>query len=242
MIVDIDREQDRLIPDEMRQVKRRRSRWRMVVLTILAAVVLAGIGAAIYWHSLKSTPQYSLALLIDASDRDDAATVNKLVDVDAVVDDFTPQILDKAVDLYGRGLPPQVISRLKGVAGPVLPAIKDRARASLPKLIRDRVERFGNVPFPAMVVGAGYYLDIKTEGDKATASGKTEDRPLEIIMKRSGDHWTIVGVKDDALATEIARRVGQELIGLVQGGPQMRNTLGPADVVDLLKKAQEILQ
>ena len=48
-----------------------------------------------YWQSIKTTPQYSLALLVDAARRDDQAEIDKLVNVDAVVDDFVPQITDK---------------------------------------------------------------------------------------------------------------------------------------------------
>ena len=64
----------------------------------------------------RSTPQYSLALLIDAARRDDKQQVGTLVDTDKVVDGFVPEIIDSAVDLYGRGLPPETIANLTFVA------------------------------------------------------------------------------------------------------------------------------
>ena len=79
---------------------------------VLAVVAIAGIGGFLYYQSLKRTPQYSLALLVDAAKRDDKTEIESLIDINAVVDDFMPQVTDKAVELYGRGLPPQVIDRV----------------------------------------------------------------------------------------------------------------------------------
>src|SRR5689334_8666797 len=84
----------------------RRKRVLAMVAGILGAVIAVGlIGGYLYWRSFYGTPQYSLALLIDAAKRDDKVAVDDLVDIDAVVDDFLPQITTKAVELYGRGIP-----------------------------------------------------------------------------------------------------------------------------------------
>ncbi len=95
------------------------SRSRKVVTTVAAVLGLLVLGAIlggyIYWRSFADTPQYSLALLVDAARRDDQAKVDEIVAVDAIVDDFVPQITDKAVELYGRGLPPQTIARVAKV-------------------------------------------------------------------------------------------------------------------------------
>ncbi len=134
-------------------------------LVLLSVLLIAGIGGFIYYQSLKSTPQYSIALLIDAAKRDDKAAIDRLVDTNAVVDDFVPQITNKAIELYGRGLPPAVLERVQLLAQPLLPAVKERARAELPRVIRERSERFGYVPFFGMVLGADKYLDIEVTGD-----------------------------------------------------------------------------
>ena len=115
------------------------------VLGIFAGIVasfllIAAVGGFFYWRHLQTTPQYSLALLVDAARRDDQAAVDKYVDTDAVVDDFVPQITDKAVELYGRGLSPVVLKRIAIFAAPVLPTVKVRARAELPRLLRERKE------------------------------------------------------------------------------------------------------
>ena len=107
---------------------RKKSRFRkyiLVALGVLAALALVGtIGFYFYWQSLRDTPEYSLALIVDAAKKNDQKTVNDLVDIDAVVDDFLPQITTKAVELYGRGLQPDIIQRVARVAAPVMPAVK----------------------------------------------------------------------------------------------------------------------
>ncbi|MEP6944580.1 MAG: hypothetical protein ABJA02_01595 [Acidobacteriota bacterium] len=227
-------------------VKRRR--WpRILGLTagILSVIVLSGIVIGyFYWQTIKVTPQYSLALLVSAAKNDDKAETAKLVNIDSVVDDFIPQVTGKAVELYGKGLPPKIVGQLAQLAAPIVPAVKERARVELPRIIRERVEQFRNVPFAAMVIGAGRYLDIKVDGDNAVVSSKLPDHPLELKMRRSGDRWQIVGVRDDDLATDIARKIGQDIIAIaVNGGVRKTaDTLGVGNLTDLLRKAEELVK
>lgn len=224
-------------------IKRRKS-WKAIIGALLGVLVFFGIGGYLYWRSFYGTPQYSLALLVDAAKRDDKATVDSLVDTSAVVDDFVPQIAVKAAEMYGKGLPTSVLEKLVRVATPILPAVKDRARTELPRVIRERSQRFGDVPFFAMVVGASRYLDIVVDGDNATVKSKLVDRPFEVKMRRRGDNWQIVGVKDEALATDIARTVGQELIAIATGGLNKKtgDKLGVGNISDLLRQAEELVR
>lgn len=224
--------------------KRRYAKPLKIAAIALAAVVLIGaFGGYLYWQSVKGTPQYSLALLVDAAKHDDQTAIDQLVDVDSVVDDFLPQITKKAVELYGRGLPSKVVESVAQLSLPIVPAIKDRARAELPRVIRERSERFGNVPFAAMVLGAGRYLDISVTGDIAQIKSKIPDRPLEVKMRRNGTRWRIVGVKDEPLATQIAQKIGQEIIAIASNGGinDAGEKLGVKNLTGLLRKAEEIL-
>lgn len=219
------------------------------ILSIFAAIVgvillVSAIGGYFYWQSLKKTPQYSLALLIDAARNEDQKTIDSLVDTNAVVDDFLPQITDKAVELYGKGLPQATISKVAQVAAPVLPAIKDRARAELPRVIREKTDKFSSVPFFAIVIGADRYLEIDQTGDVATIKSKIVERPLEVKMKKNGDKWQVVGVKDEQLATRIAQKIGQEIIAVATKGGIRKagETLGIKNLQDLLNQAEDILR
>lgn len=216
-----------------------------VLAAIFAVIALiAAVGGYFYWQSLKKTPQYSLALLVDAARNNDQKTIDTLVDTNAVVDDFMPQITTKAVELYGKGLPPQMIARVAQAAAPVLPAIKERARAELPALIRDQTESLANVPFAAVVLSASRYLDITQNGETATIKSKIQDQPLELTMKKNGDRWQVIAIKDDRLATKIAQKIGQEIIAVATKGGinKAGESLGIKNLQDLLKQTNDILK
>ncbi len=182
---------------------------------VLAALLLVGtVVGYFYWQNLKTTPQYSLALLVDAARRNDQQAIDELVDTDAVVESFLPQVTDKAVELYGKNLPADKIAKVKDAATPLMPAIKARARQEVPRVIAEKTDKFSGIPYWAIAIGASYYLDVKQDGETATIVSKIPERQFELTMKRKGDKWRVVGIKDDALAKRIAETIGQELIAI----------------------------
>ena len=191
---------------------------KIMVAVLLLFAVVAGVGLFFYWQYLKTTPQYSLALLVDAAKRDDLAQVEKLIDSDAVVDDMMPQVVAKAVDRYGRGVPSALVARAVLATTPLMPALKQRVRPELPDLIRRETESISRTPFPLLVVGADRYLDIQTDGNMATIKKKDRENATEIRMERNGKGWKIVGLRDEKFAGEIAQRVGQEIMSVVTSG------------------------
>jgi hypothetical protein len=209
------------------------------VLTVLF-VIAGALGGYFYWRNLKTTPQYSLALLVDAARRDDQKTIDELVDTDAVVEDFMPQITDKAVELYGRGLAPATIQKVAQIAVPFMPAVKQRARAEVPNLIREKTSRFETIPFWAIAAGAERYLEIIDEGERAFVRSKIQDRPLEVALKRNGERWQIVAVKDEVLARRIAERIGQDLITGAKNGSLKKagEQFGVSNLEDTLRGAE----
>lgn len=221
-------------------------RKRLLIIAIVLGFVASGcgVGSYLYWQRLKATPQYSLALLIDAARRGDQPIVDELVDSDAMVDDFVPQIIEKAVELYGRGLPPSLVSRITSVATPLMPAIRERARSELPNLIRKETARFEGVPFAAMVIGADWYLDIVVDGEDATIRSKLPRHSFEVRMRRVGSRWQIVGIRDAQLATRVAQAIGQQIIGAASKGDlrQAANELGIGDFKDMIREAEKIFE
>jgi len=228
----------------VRERGKRRKVLKVLAGAVLVLLVAGGIAGYFYWQNLKKTPQYSLALLVDAARREDQKTIDEVINTNAVVDDFMPQITGKAIELYGRGLPPETISRISLIAQPVMPAIKERARDALPKMIRDKTSKFQNIPFWAMAAGAERYLEIRIEGDIAYVKSKVPDRPLEVTMRRNGEKWQIVGVKDEELATRIAEKVGQSIIALASktGVNAAGERLGIKNLQDVLNQARDLLE
>ena len=211
----------------------------------LTLAVVALIGGLIYYHQLKSSPQYSLALLVDAAKRDDTDEVDAIVDIDAVVEDFMPQVTAKAIELYGRGMSPEAIQKATLLAKPLMPAVKDRARAELPRVIRERTAKYGDVPFFAMVMGASRYLDIAVTDDIAVVNSKLESHPLEMKMQWNGDRWQIVGVRDEKVAAGIAQKIGQQIIAIATlgGGKDPAEKFGGiGNLTNTLRQAEELVK
>lgn len=239
-------------PGKIAGVEEQPKKKRGVFVKVLGAlgVVLAGlllIGGLVgyfYWQSLKTTPQYSLALLVDAARRDDREQMEKLVDTEAVVDSFIPQVTDKAVELYGRNLPPQQISKVKDTAAPLLPAIKQRAKEELPRVIREKTQPFESAPWWAIALAADRVVEIRAEGEAAYIKSKIPDREIELTMKKNGDLWRVVAIKDEPLARRIAEKIGQELIAAStkDGARKAGEKLGVQNLQDMMKKVQDIFK
>ena len=211
--------------------------FKILAAALLLILIAGALGGYFYWRHLKTTPQYSLALLVEAARRDDEKMIDTLVNTDAVVDDFVPQITDKAVELYGRGVAPATIQKLASSIAPFLPAIKERAKAELPGLIREKTQPFEKIPFWAIAVGANRYLDITQEGERAFIKSKIEEVSLSLILKRSGENWQVIAVKDEVLARKIAEKIGQDLISLAKkdGIKKTGEKLGIPDLEDIFK-------
>lgn len=216
------------------------------ILSILAFIVLliGAIGGYFYWQSVKKTPQYSLALLVDAARRDDKEKVAQLIDTEQVVNSFAPQITEKAVELYGRNIPAPIIAKVAQFVTPLMPVIKDQAKKELPNIIREKTEKFDNVPYWAIALGADRALDIKIEGDTAHITSKIPTKPLDVTMKRDGDLWKVVALKDDRLAQKIAEKIGQQLMALASKGnlENAQKQLGVDKLGDMLKNLNDILK
>lgn len=214
-------------------------------LKILGCVLfVALIGGFFYWQSVKRSPQYSLALLVDAARRDDREQIDKIVDTESVVQNFMPQITDKAVELYGRNLPTDILSKVAQAATPFMPGIKQRARDELPRLIRERTAAYEKVPYWMIALGANRAVDVKIDRDEARVTSKIKDRPVELIMKREGDLWRIVAVKDDVLARKIAEKVGQEIIAMANkdGLNRTLDKLGVPGLKDIIEGLEGVFK
>jgi len=182
-----------------------------VVLLILGGIVGAGlgIGGYFYWQNFKSKPGYSLALLIEAGQRDDQQAINELIDTDKVVEDYAAQVKEQAKNN------PIVIGPLKGILEKYLnqnmPQIKEKAREEINGRIKEVGQKAEGKPFIVYALALPWVIGITEEGDKATASINYITNTIEIKMERNGDKWKIVGVKDDQAVNRIVERVIQEI-------------------------------
>ncbi|HEU4593972.1 MAG TPA: hypothetical protein VFS10_02305 [Pyrinomonadaceae bacterium] len=190
---------------------RRRRILSIAALAVAGVVLLVLVGGYAWWQSYKKSPAYSLALLVDAAQRDDMPGVETLIDSDRVAQGFIPQVIEK---LTVGGGPVPALPR--GVVTAALPQLLPRVRETMREEIASAVKGFaesagGEKPFLLLALGVPRVADIKEEGDAAQVSFKAGERPVELSMQRAGERWKVVAVKDEGLATGIASRLASSL-------------------------------
>lgn len=220
---------------------------KSVKIVLIVLLVLAAVGAAgsyIYWQRVKQRPEYSLALLVKAAQDKDAATINELVDTNAIVDGFVPQVFYKATELYGRGIPPAAVERLSFIATPLLPQVKERVRTELPETLHRHTENLAEVPFLVLVIAADQYVKVTQERDSATIEIPAYREGFEIRMRRNDQIWHVVGIKDDEMAAAVAHSIGQQLIGAAASSDLNKagEKIGIKELESLIKQATGILE
>src|SRR5712691_4677508 len=88
---------DKARADEQGRVRERRSGRAGRVLGFIAIVLVvviigAAAGGYFWWRHYQSQPAYSLALLVDAAQRNDTAEMDRLLDMDKITTDFVAQV------------------------------------------------------------------------------------------------------------------------------------------------------
>jgi hypothetical protein len=176
-----------------------------VVLLVLAGGII--VGAYVWWRHYQSTPAYSLALLADASQRNDTAAVDSLLDTEKVTDDFVSQVRQRVSGATSLPLP----STLPGPLGSAVPIITPKLRQivhdEFVKEVQRLTEPAAGKPFILVALSVSYFADIREENKIARVAVNIKDEHLEFTMRPDGDRWRIVAVQDDKLAKLIADAV-----------------------------------
>ncbi len=212
--------------------QRRRRVLSAGALVCVGLLLLFALGGYWWWQRFQRQPAYSLALLVDAAERDDAATFARLIDVDAVSRSLVPQVVDKVAAGAGSSsssgglvLPPAVRRQVATNAAVLLPGARDAIRNVLMAEMKAGAQRgsASNYPFFLKAIGVSQAVDKVTPGIEgadaetaATIALKLNQRPTELMMRcvdascaQSG--WRIVGVKSDELASRVADNLARGL-------------------------------
>jgi hypothetical protein len=217
----------------------KRRKWP-IILGILGIVLIGlAVGGYFYWQHYKTKPAYSLALALDAAQRNDAAAFDEVVDTERVAESFVPQMIDEATNRLGTALTPVMRKRVEALIPTLLPKVKGSVRDEVMKQVKEATTRASGKPFFLVALYLPYIVDIKQQNDTATIVGKAGDRNIELTMQRSNERrWKIVAVKDPALArrfvddiakylpaiggdigNEVRKQIEKRLPGILPGTP-----------------------
>jgi uncharacterized membrane protein len=183
-----------------------------IVAIVLAVLVLgAVVGGFLWWRNYRTRPAYSLALLVDAAQRNDAKAIDEIIDTDKIVEGFIPQVTEKALGRYAAALTAPLSKQVESLVPKLLPDIKDKVREEVTNRVREMGKRAEGKPFILIALGVPYVVGINEVGNTAKVSATLEGRPVELTMQRNGERWKIVSVLDDALATSMVDHIAKNL-------------------------------
>ncbi|HKZ01802.1 MAG TPA: hypothetical protein VJ180_06160 [Pyrinomonadaceae bacterium] len=182
----------------------------LLAIGLAAILLVAGISAYLWWRHYQTTATYSLALIVDAAQRNDMATFNRQVDTDKIVDNLASQAAERAA--AGIGVSGLVLSNPLGSVSPVLPArLKTMFRDWLADEIKHYSAEFGQKPFIVIALSLPAVVNVTNEENTARIEATLGGRPVELTMKREDEIWKLVALKDDGLITRALAEVGKDL-------------------------------
>lgn len=194
---------------------KRRRRW-LKVLAVLAIcfvlfIGLIAVGGFFAWRRFQSSPEYSLALLVDAAQRNDTDALAQRIDDEEIAKNLVATVSQKASARYGVAMNPSTQQQIDRVMPSLLPRVKQTVHDEVGKEIKSFAAGSEPKPFVVILATVPSLVTITTEGDTAKASTKMTDHPIELTMRRDSDRWKVVALNDDALVQRIVDSVMKDL-------------------------------
>lgn len=180
---------------------KRRWLWLIPGGLLLAGVVVCFA----WWQYFKTTPAYSLALLVDAAQRNDQAAFDRVVDLDQVIDTFIAQAAQGST----MGLTPELVTpvrmQLQSLAPETSAGVKQVVKEEIRTRINELAASSGARPFMVTAVAMPFVADIKQTGDIALVRINDNDQ-VEVRMERhDGSDWKVISLRDQALAARVVQ-------------------------------------
>lgn len=195
------------------------------ILAIIGVVLLllligVGVGAFFWWQHVKSQPAYTLALLVDAAQRDDRPELDRILDFDKISESFVADVRSR---LSGTTILNSLVpSQLDQIVSNITPKLKETLREVLPTEIRRVTEPAKGKPVFLIALSAPYFATIKQNGASATVDLKFKDEQIQLTMQQAEDRWRVIAIHDDRLTNIIADTAKK---GLSQRGSQTQDEI-----------------
>ena len=185
----------------------------LLIIAIILLLIVGGLAAGgfFWWRSYQSGPSYALALLTDAAQHDDTATVDSFLDIQKIGSDFTAQVRQRVpTPSVPSSLLPSQADAIKSSASAKL---NDTIKEQLVKEIKDLTDVAAGKHFILIAVAVPRYVDMKQTDKTAQATVNIKDEQIQLTMQTDGltgssiGGWKIVAVKDDKLAKMVGEAI-----------------------------------
>jgi len=185
---------------------RRRSSGRGIgpilrVIAILLVLIVGGVvaGGFFWWRHYQSSPAYSLALLVDATQRKDQQAVDNILDTDKIATDFVSQIRARvpASAIWASQID---LTKMSSSA-----KVKETLHDQLVKEVQRLTDVAAGKPLVIIALAVPRFAEIKQENNVAHATVNLKDEQIQLTMVQNGDRWRVTAVQDERLARLLAQ-------------------------------------
>jgi hypothetical protein len=202
IVIDLDKAR----ADQQGRVRARRSGRAGRILGIIVVVlvlIIVGVAAGGYfwWRHYQNSPAYSLALLADASQRNDTATIDSVLDMEKISADFVSQVRQR---LPGSSTSSLLPAPLDPVKNSVSDKLKETVHEQLMKELKELTDAAAGKPFIIIALAVPRFADIKQENNTAQVTVNIKEEQIKLTMQADGDRWRITAVQDEKLAKMVA--------------------------------------
>jgi flagellar biosynthesis regulator FlaF len=219
IVIDVDRVQAEAREKRARRFGRAGRVLGVTGLIVIGVLLVLLVGSYAWWQSFKKSPSYSLALLVDAAQHDDVQAVETMIDADQIAQGFVPQVIENLTGAESQ-LPPQARASLTATLPALLPRVRETMRDEIARVMKGLSQNeSSSLPFFVKALGVRRASTVVERGDAATVNVKAGERPVELSMRRDGERWKLVTVRDPQLTADIATRLAASLPASPQPQP-----------------------
>lgn len=201
----------------------------LIITAVVLLLLLGGFAGGVYlwWRHYQNSPAYTLAVLADAAQRNDNATVDSIFDIDKVCDDLMTQVRQNtggsAAAAVSSVLPAQTNTALQTLT----PKLKETMHDEVVKELQRLTEPAKGKPFILVALAIFRFVDVKEENNAAQVKLNIKDEHLQLTMQASteagGPRWRVTAVSDDKLAKVVTESVKRSL---PTSGTQVQDEIG----------------
>jgi hypothetical protein len=171
------------------------------VIAILLVLIVGGLvaGGFFWWRHYQSGPAYSLALLVDATQRKDQQGVDNILDTDKIATDFVSQIRARvpASAIWASQID---LTKMSSSA-----KVKETLHDQLVKEVQRLTDVAAGKPLVIIALAVPRFADIKQENNVAHVTVNLKDEQIQLTMVQNGDRWRVTAVQDERLARLLAQ-------------------------------------
>lgn len=179
-------------------------------LFVVIAIAVA-VGGFFWWRNYQTTPAYTLALIVDAAQRNDLPEFQKRIDNEEISKNMIATVSQKAAGRYGFALSGSMQQRIDSLLPSLTPRLKQAINDEVAKELKDVASKSEPKPFLLLAVTLSSIVNVTTEGDSAKATTSMLGRPIELTMRRDADRWKVTEYKDEVVVQRVVDSVIKEL-------------------------------